>query len=238
MALVFLGRAKPHAEPAWVCGLKALHRDWLLFFARWPGLTIVGALALVAGACCLVPYFGGELLPEFREGHFVVGVKSRPGVSIEESLRIGNQLSDRMLANPHIATVEQQVGRAEAGEDTWGPNQSEFHIELNRGTTPEEEVATQTALRAMLEEFPGIQSEVMTFLGDRISESISGETSMVVVNVFGEDLDQLDNTARKIAARLSATTGNADVQVKRRPGRRCSPCICGPSASPSSVSVR
>ncbi|CAN5885310.1 efflux RND transporter permease subunit [soil metagenome] len=218
MSLIFLSRAKAHEEPAWVRGLKVLHRDWLLLFARWPRLTLIAALALVAGACALVPYFGGELLPEFREGHFVVGVKGRPGMSIEESLRAGKQLSDMMLANEHIATVEQQVGRAEAGEDTWGPNQSEFHIELKRGTTPAEEIETQSFLRDMLESFPGIQSEVLTFLGDRISESISGETSMVVVNVFGEDLDQLDNTAKKIAAELSTTPGNADVQVKAPPG--------------------
>lgn len=218
MALVFLSRAKARDEPFWIRWLKVLHRDWLLFFARWPRLTIIGALALVGGACSLVPYFGGELLPEFREGHFVVGVVGRPGMSIEESLRTGKQLSDMMLANEHIATVEQQVGRAEAGEDTWGPYQSEFHIELKRGTTPAEEVETQAFLRDMLEEFPGIQSEVMTFLGDRISESISGETSMVVVNVFGEDLDQLDAVAKKIAEQLSATTGNADVQVQAPPG--------------------
>ncbi len=218
MSLMFLGNAKSHSEPFWIRWLKVLHRDWLLFFARWPWLTVVGALALIGGACALVPYFGGELMPEFREGHFVVGVKARPGMSIEESLRTGKQLSDMMLANEHIATVEQQVGRAEAGEDTWGPNQSEFHIELKRGTTPDEEVETQKFLRDMLEEFPGVQSEVLTFLGDRISESISGETSSVVVNVFGEDLDQLDATAKKIAAQLSATNGNADVQVKAPPG--------------------
>ncbi len=218
MSLVFLSRSKAHDEPAWVRGLKVLHRDWLLLFARWPRLTLFAALALVAGACCLIPFFGGELLPQFREGHFVVGVKSRPGTSIEESLRAGKQLTNLMLANKHIATVEQQVGRAEAGEDTWGPNQSEFHIELKRGTTPEEEVETHAFLRDMLEEFPGIQSEVMTFLGDRIAESISGETSMVVINVFGDDLDQLDIAAKKIAAELSATPGNADVQVKAPPG--------------------
>lgn len=218
LSLVFLSRSKAHAEPAWVRGLKVLHRDWLLLLARWPRLTLLAALALVAGACCLIPFFGGELLPQFREGHFVVGVQSRPGLSIEESLRAGKQLSDLMLANEHIATVEQQVGRAEAGEDTWGPNQSEFHIELKRGTTPDEEVETQAYLRELLEEFPGIESEVLTFLGDRIAESISGETSMVVINVFGEDLDQLDSTAKKIAAELSATAGNADVRVKAPPG--------------------
>lgn len=218
MSLAFLSRAKAHDEPFWIGWLKVLHRDWLLFFARWPWLTITGALALVGGACALVPFFGGELLPEFREGHFVVGVKGRPGMSLEESLRTGKQLTDLMLANEHIATVEQQVGRAEAGEDTWGPNQSEFHIELKRDTTPAEEVETQEYLRKTLEEFPGVQSEVMTFLGDRISESISGETAMVVVNAFGDDLDQLDGVAKKIATQLSATPGNADVQVKAPPG--------------------
>lgn len=218
LSLIFLAKAKAHPEPGGVRLIKTLHRECLLFFARAPLLTLAGAVVLVLGAASLIPFFGGELLPEFREGHFVVGVKGRAGVSLEESLRIGRQLSELILANEHIATVEQQVGRAEAGEDTWGPNQSEFHIELKRGVTPAEEIATQQYLRDTLEAFPGIQSEVLTFLGDRISESISGETAMVVINVFGEDLDQLDFAARKIAVVLETIPGKADVQVKAPPG--------------------
>ena len=218
MSLVFLSRSKAHDEPRWVRGMKALHRDWLLAFARVPRLTMIVALALVAGACALVPFFGGELLPEFREGHFVIGMKARPGMSIAESLRTGKLLTQAMLANEHIATVEQQVGRAEAGEDTFPPSQSEFHIELKHGTAPSDEVEVQAFLRDLLKDFPGIQSEVMTFLGDRIAETISGETAMVVVNVFGDDLDQLDAAARAVAKELSAVKGHADVQVKAPPG--------------------
>jgi CzcA family heavy metal efflux pump len=218
LALVFLSRAKAHDEPSWVRRLKVLHRDWLLFFVRAPRLTLAGALALVVGACALLPFFGGELLPEFREGHFVVQVSLRPGASIEETLRVGRQLSAEWLGDKHIATVEQQVGRAEAGEDTWGPHKSEFHVELKRGITPDEEEEVHAHLRTTLADFPGVQSEVLTFLGDRIGETISGETAQVVVNVFGEDLDQLDNAARLVAAQLSAVKGNADVQVKAPPG--------------------
>ncbi len=218
MCLVLLKNAKAHEEPRWIGWLKALHRDWSLFFARWPVAAIVLALVLVGGACALVPFFGGQLLPEFREGHFVVQVSARPGTSMEEMLRIGGRISEMMLANEHIATVEQQVGRAEQGEDTWGPHKSEFHVELKRGTTPGEEVETQKALRDMLEEFPGIQSEVLTFLGDRIGETLTGETAQVVVNVFGDDLDRIDATARDVAKQLSAVKGNADVQVKAPPG--------------------
>ena len=218
MALVFLSRAKAHDEPRWVRFLKAIHRDWVLLFAHWPKATVLAALVLVGGACALVPFFGGELLPEFREGHFVVGMKARPGMSLEESLRTGKLLSDKMLANEHIATVEQQIGRAEQGEDTFGPERSEFHVDLKHGTTPAEEVETQAFLRDLLKDFPGVQSEVMTFLGDRIGETISGETAAVVVNVYGEDLDQLDTTAKRISKELTAVKGHADVQVKAPPG--------------------
>ena len=214
MCLVFLKNAKAHDEPSWVRGLRSLHRDWCLFFARIPMLTLLGALVLAAGACVLTTRFGGELMPEFREGHFVVQVTAKPGTSLEEMLRQGAQLSKMMLGNEHIATVEQQVGRAEQGEDTWGPHKSEFHVELKRGTKPSEEVETQRALREMLEDFPGVEGEVLTFLGDRIGETLTGETAQVVVNVFGDDLDRLDATARDVARELGAVKGSADVQAK------------------------
>jgi CzcA family heavy metal efflux pump len=218
LCLVLLGRAAAHAEPFWVGWLKTLHRDWCGFLIRWRWVTMVTVLVLVGGSLVLARKFGGELLPEFREGHFVAALSLRPGTSLEETLRVGARVSEQMLALEHIATVEQQVGRAEAGEDTWGPHRSEFHIELKAGTTPEQEEETQQALRDLLEETPGISSEVLTFLGDRIGETISGETAQVVVNVFGDDLDQLDRVATKVAEQLGAVPGNADVQVKAPPG--------------------
>jgi CzcA family heavy metal efflux pump len=218
LCLVMLRNAKAHNEPFFIRWLKVLHRDWLLAFARHPWLTICGALLLLGGACALVPLFGGELMPEFREGHFVAAVNTRPGTSLEEMMRVGQQVSQAMLKLEHIATVEQQIGRAEAGEDTWGPHKSEFHIDLKRGTNAEEEIETQEELRKLLEEFPGVQSEVLTFLGDRMSETLSGETASVVVNVYGDDLDALDGTAKAISSVLNSVPGAADVQVKSPPG--------------------
>ncbi len=217
LSLVLLRQAQAHADPTWIGGLKKIHHDWLLHLAQWPRTTAALALSLVLATCALIPLFNGALLPDFREGHFVVAVKSAPGTSLEESLRTGQRLSQAMLAIPHIATVEQQVGRATSGEDTWGVNQSEFHVELQPNTSPANEIATQAALRSLLADFPGIQSEVLTFLGDRIGETLSGETAAVVVNVFGDNLDQLDSTARAIAAQLSSLPGHADVQVKSPP---------------------
>jgi Cu/Ag efflux pump CusA len=113
--------------------------------------------------------------------------------------------------------VEQQVGRAELGEDTWGPHRSEFHVELKRETEVDQSAA-QEALRGIVEHYPGLQSEVVTFLGDRISESLSGETAQVAVKVFGEDLDALDSTGARIVAVLGRIPGVVDLQFKRQSG--------------------
>jgi Cu/Ag efflux pump CusA len=103
------------------------------------------------------------------------------------------------------------------GEDTWGPHRTEFHVELKADATVDQGAAQQE-LRAILEKYPGIQSEVVTFLGDRISESLSGETAQVAVKVFGDDLDALDATADKIVAALGKVTGVVDLQFKRQGG--------------------
>ncbi len=64
----------------------------------------------------------------------------------------------------------------------------------------------------------GLQSEVLTFLGDRIAESISGETAPVVLTLFGDDLDVLDAQAAEAAALLRQVRGAQEVVVKAAPG--------------------
>src|SRR5882672_2617944 len=132
-------------------------------------------------------------------------------------LRIGRNVSEALLKHPHIATVEQQIGRAEQGEDPWGPHRSEFHVDL-KPLSGEEEAKMAGAIRDILGKFPGIQTEVLTFLGDRIGETLTGETAPVVVNVFGDDLDVLDAKAKEVTAALRAVPGAEDVQIKSPPG--------------------
>jgi CzcA family heavy metal efflux pump len=182
---------------------------------RW----VVGALVvLVVAAVAALPFLGGTFMPDFREGHFVMQVSSATtGTSIEEMLALGRRVSSEVLALPYVQTVEQQIGRAELSEDTWGSHRSEFHVELKADTSVDQ-ASAQEALRGILESYPGIQSEVVTFLGDRISESLSGETAQVAVKVFGEDLDALDAAANKIVATLGKVPGVVDLQFKKQSG--------------------
>ena len=218
LALVLFSRHLEDASaPRIQLLLRGLYERVLGGVARhpWP---VMGAVALfVVLALSRLSSLGGALLPDFREGHFVISVFTAPGASLAEMRRIGKQISDALLANPHVATVELQIGRAELGEDTWGPNKGEFHIEL-KPLSGDEEEAVANEFRKILGGIPGVQSEVMTFLGDRIGESISGETAPVVVNLYGENLDELDAKAAEVEKVLATVAGAADVRIKARPG--------------------
>jgi CzcA family heavy metal efflux pump len=216
--LVFDKGVRKHEDPPVQRLLKAAYRRVLGFIARWPRAVIAVVVIICAAALSRLPAGKGGFLPDFRESHLVLQVFAAPGTSLPAMLELGTQISRELLANTNIATVEQQVGRAEMGEDTWGPHRSEFHVELHP-MPGDQEAKMADDVRDILKKFPGITSfEVLTFLGDRISETISGETQPVVVSVFGADLDMLDAKAREVAAVLKTVPGHADVQVKAPPG--------------------
>jgi CzcA family heavy metal efflux pump len=219
LSLVFFGKGvRNSSEPRLQAGLKTVYRATLRLIFRWPRTAIAVVLAVCAAALLLLPHFGDDFLPEFREGHFVLQVQAVPGTSLQETLRIGAEISRQLLKNKYVATVSQQVGRAEQGEDTWEPNRCEFHVELIDGVPGKEQEQVMKDFRETLEGFPGLQSEVVTFLGDRISETITGESAPVVINVYGDDLDLIDDKAEEIAQVLAKIPGVRDVAVKSPPG--------------------
>jgi Cu/Ag efflux pump CusA len=210
--LVFSKGARKSDEPRLQHWMKGGYRRVLRVVARWPRTVMVAVAVVCIAALTRLPS-GGEFLPEFREGHRVLQVTAAPGTSLPEMLRIGARISEELLRNTNVATVEQQVGRAELGEDPWGPERCEFHVEL-KPLSGEEEEKMSDEIRAILGKFPGIQFDVVTFLGDRIGETIAGETSPVVVNIFGDDLDVLDAKAQEVANVLNSVPGHADVKAK------------------------
>ena len=206
------------AESRWLTWLKARQIGIVTWVDAHLKLVAVLLLGACAAAAAAVPFLGGTFMPDFREGHFVMQVVSSiPGTSLQEMREMGTRISADVLRLPYVATIEQQIGRAELGEDTWGPHQCEFHVELKPDAKIDEAQA-QDELRAILAKYPGIQSEVVTFLGDRISESLTGGTAQVAIKVFGNDLDTLDRIGNQIVAALGKEPGLVDLQFKRQSG--------------------
>lgn len=217
LALILLGKTEPHPEPAFILRAKDWHRRKLEAICRNPRRVAVATLVTSLIGIAGLMVFGGELLPAFREGHYVLKVNGPVGASMGWMRETGTNLSKDLLAIPGIATVEQQIGRAETGEDPFPPNQSEVHVELKPGGAGNED-RTLLAIRTTLDTYPALQSATLTFLGDRIGESLSGETAQFAVSIYGPDLDALDRAASDIARAVSDVPGAADVKVKSPPG--------------------
>jgi CzcA family heavy metal efflux pump len=216
-AFLLLQRTELHAEARWLTRLKDRHEALLRRLSPFPLRVMIAASLVTLLAAAVLPLFGSELMPPFREGHFVVQAFATPGTSLTAMKALGARVARELLAIPGVLTVEQTIGRAEAGEDTWEPSRSEFHIELRRISGRAEEAA-QAAIRAAMQHYPSLRTEVVTFLGDRLSESLSGETAPVAINIFGPDLDELERVGDEIASVVRTVPGASDVQVQSPAG--------------------
>ncbi len=182
------------------------------------GLTLVVLGVLTLAAVIVLPLLPSTFMPDFREGHFVMQVDaSTPGASLAEMADVGKRISAEILALPYVATVSQQIGRADLGEDTNGPHMSEFHVEMKPNATVDQSEA-EDALRRIAGHYPGLQGDVRTFLGDRIDESLTGRDRRHCGQVFGDQLDNIDTTAQKVVQTLQGTPGIADLQFKPQRG--------------------
>jgi CzcA family heavy metal efflux pump len=202
-------------EPKLLGYLKAAQAAVLSLVRRFWGLTVTLLAAGAIAAASTVPHLHSELIPQFREGHFVLQTSmAASGTSIEDVFVTGERISAALLKLPFIETVAHQIGRAESGEDTWSPDRTEFHIEL-KDVHAESEEQAQDIIRETLRNFPEVRSETLTFLGDRISESLSGETAQVVINAVGTDLMAIEKAAGEIQKAIASIPGVTDLRMPK-----------------------
>lgn len=219
LCLVFLARAdfKEEDSPV-VRWLKQGYRSALLGVERAPRFVIAAAAVITLLGAGALPFFRASFLPKLQEGHFILHMTAAPGTSLEESLRIGDQVTEALLKVSNVRSVAQRAGRAELSEDTFGPNVSEFELDLKPGLSAGQNEQAQKHIFKAVARFVGVNFFLNTFLTERIEETLSGYTSAVVVNIYGNNLDQLNSAAQQAAQVLSTVPGASGVQMQAPPG--------------------
>lgn len=206
----------PDRDPPLISLIKPVYGYFLRLSGQSPLITIFSALMFCMLGLFTIPSLGGQFLPELREGHYIAHTAALPGTSLQESIRMGNQLTKGFLKIPGVRSVSQWAGRAERGADTFGSHYSEFEVDLEP-LSGQQQQRVLDQLRELMSETPGILFEVHNFLSERIHETISGYQSPVVVNVYGNDLKILDSLVQDIAKVMRSLPNASDIQLRSPP---------------------
>ncbi|HVA72467.1 MAG TPA: efflux RND transporter permease subunit [Candidatus Limnocylindrales bacterium] len=218
LAFLLLGNQDlPAKDPPVVGWLKERYAKLLAHVEEWPGVVIVAVALLIVLGVATIPFLKGAFLPELQEGHFIVHMKAVPGTSIQESLRMGRRVTRALMKLPSVSFVAQRVGRAELSDDNAGTFASEFEVGLKIAKR-DQNAAARSDIMTVLAKFPGPTFSINTFFTERVNETLSGYNGAVVVNLFGSDLNTLDQKAGEIAAALQKIRGATSVQVQSPPG--------------------
>ena len=179
---------------------------------RWPVLGSTAALLVVA----LVAFFGlgRSFLPPFNEGSFTINVATLPGISLEESDKIGRRAEELLLTIPEIQTVGRKTGRAELDEHALGVNVSEIEAPFELADRSKDELIAE--VREKLGTLPGVNVEVGAPISHRIDAMLSGTRASIAVKIFGTDLNEMYRIGNRIKAAVEGVEGIADLNVEQQ----------------------
>ena len=172
------------------------------------------AIVLTSGLAgiILLPLLGARLLPDFRENYLIAHASLRPGISLAETTRIGQRISQGLIAIPGVKSVAEQIGRAENGQDPDAPNKSEFEVQIDpsQGHSASD---IDAAIRDVFDDFPNQLVEIYSVLAERIGETLSGESAPFSISVIGSDLDADDRVGAQIVEVLQRLPDSGSVRL-------------------------
>lgn len=201
-------------EPATAAALRRAYSRSLAAALRWPK-TIVGAtLALFVAALALFASLGGGFLPKFNEGSFTINVATLPGVSLEESDKVGREAERIIMQSPEVITVARKTGRAELDEHSLNVNVSELEVPYRLAGRSRAELEAE--LRHRLGEMPGVNVEIGQPISHRIDAMLSGTQSQIAIKIFGPDLPTLYRLAQSVKEAASEVNGVVDLNVEQQ----------------------
>ena len=202
-------------EPRWVRAMKVRYEQLLMRVLDGPKRAILIATGVLV-VLTLVLFFnlGRSFLPPFNEGSFTINVSTLPGVSFEESDRMGEQAERLLLQVPEVKDVARKTGRAELDEHALGVNTSEMEVPFELKDRSKEEVMAD--IRSKLRTLPGVNVEIGQPISHRIDAMLSGTKAGIAIKVFGPDLTTLHSIGLQIQQATRSIDGVTDLNVEQQ----------------------
>lgn len=194
--------------------LNAWYESALRKAMAWKKTILAIAVALFVGAMLLFFTLGRSFLPEFNEGSLVISAVSLPGISLEESNKIGTQVENTLLTIAEIKTTTRRTGRAESDEHAQGVNASEIDAPFIL-----KDKSSDAFLQDVRTKLGGITGANITIgqpIGHRLDHMLSGTRANIAIKLFGSDLSQLYTIGNLIKKNIEGTAGLVDLSVEQQ----------------------
>ncbi len=211
MSLILLPRAAQRREAPLTRVLKRFYRAILPRFMKRPALALAFLVVAFVLTGVVTPWLGEEFLPNFQERDFLMHWVEKPSTSLDAMRRITVAVSRELRSIPGVRNFGAHIGRAEVADEVVGADFTELWISVD----PEVEYAPTVArIKEVIEGYPGLYRDVLTYLKERIKEVLTGASATIVVRTYGPDMDKLRDKAHEIGRVISQIDGVADLKVE------------------------
>jgi len=205
---------KQHKESWLVERLQKIYIRLLEKVMRWKKIMITGCVVLFVLALLAFSQLGRSFLPEFNEGSLVISAVSLPGISLEESNKIGTDIEKALLTVPEIKITTRRTGRAELDEHAQGVNASEIDAPFTLDDRNRADFMAE--VRKKLAGISGANITIGQPIGHRIDHMLSGTRANIAIKIFGDDLNKLFSLSNLIKNEIQNIDGLVDLSVEQQ----------------------
>lgn len=203
-----------HGESWLVQRLQNGYSAVLKVVMRTRTAILLVSVLMLAIAIFTLSKLGRSFLPEFNEGSLVISAVTLPGISLEESNKIGSHVERELLKIPEIQTTTRRTGRAELDEHAQGVNAAEIDAPFVLKDRSRAEFLKN--VRENLANVSGVNITIGQPIGHRIDHMLSGTRANIAIKVFGTDLAKLFSISNDIKREISGISGLVDLSVEQQ----------------------
>lgn len=196
-----------------VRALKACYRRVLPPLLGAPRTVCFVLVAAFVGTWFAYRHLGEEMLPNFKERDFLMHWVEKPATSLDAMTRITISASKELRAIPGVRNMGAHIGRTEVADEVVGPNFTELWISLDPNVDYD---STVKKVQTVVDGYPGLQRDLLTYLRERIKEVLTGASASIVVRIFGPDLPTLRSKAAEVAGVFKDVPGVTTLKVEQQ----------------------
>ncbi len=202
--------AKQEEGGRWTAWLHQRYESLMQRVLARPALVLLLVLPLLGIGLVAFNRVGSGFMPAMDEGGFILDYRAGPGTSLTETDRLLHQVEAIIKANPYVDTYSRRTGTQLGGGITEA-NEGDFFIRLKSGQRPPIDEIMDSIRTRVEQNVAGLNIELSQLMEDVIGD-LTSVPQPIEIKLYSDNPDELQATARKVAAAIGKVKGVVDTR--------------------------